>query len=63
MSYQERIYGQCGLCPERNRTVPSVNMSSDIYIFNRPFYNVSGATKIDCTLPPYFIPKLNQNLE
>jgi hypothetical protein len=51
-SYQERIYGQCGLCPERNRTTPSVNMSSDIYVFNRPFYDVSGATKIDCTLPP-----------
>jgi hypothetical protein len=52
MSYQERIYGQCGLCPERNRTTPSVNMSSDIYVFNRPFYNLSGGTKIDCTLPP-----------
>jgi hypothetical protein len=52
MSYQERIYGQCGLCPERNKTTPSVNMSSDIYVFNRPFYDVSGATKIDCTLPP-----------
>jgi hypothetical protein len=52
MSYQERIYGQCGLCPERNRTTPSVNMSSDIYEFNRPFYDLSGGTKIDCTLPP-----------
>lgn len=52
MSYQERIYGQCGLCPERNRTTPSVNMSSDIYVFNRPFYDLSGGTKIDCTLPP-----------
>ena len=52
MSYQERIYGQCGLCPERNKTTPSVNMSSDIYVFNRPFYDLSGGTKIDCTLPP-----------
>jgi len=52
MSYQERIYGQCGLCPERNRTTPSVNMSSDIYVFNRPFYDLTGTTKIDCTLPP-----------
>ena len=52
MSYQERIYGQCGFCPERNQTVRSVNMSSDFYIFNRPHYNLTGATKIDCTLPP-----------
>jgi hypothetical protein len=52
MSYQERIYGQCGLCPERNRTTVSVNMSSDIYVFNRPFYDLSDVTKIDCTSPP-----------
>lgn len=52
MSYQERIYGQCGLCPERNQTTRSVNTSSDIYVFNRPGYDVSGATKIDCTTPP-----------
>ena len=52
MSYQERIYGQCGFCPEKNQTVSSVNMSSDFYIFNRPYYDVTGTTKIDCTLPP-----------
>lgn len=52
MSYQERIYAKCGFCAERNSTPRSVNMSSDLYIFNRPFYNVSGATKIDCTTPP-----------
>lgn len=52
MSYQERIYGQCGLCPERNQTTRSINTSSDMYIFNRPGYDVSGATKIDCTTPP-----------
>jgi hypothetical protein len=52
MSYQERIYGQCGFCPERNQTVRSVNMSSDFYVFNRPFYDVTGSTKVDCTTPP-----------
>jgi len=52
MSYQERIYGQCGLCPERNQTTRSINTSSDFYVFNRPSYTVTGATKIDCTTPP-----------
>jgi hypothetical protein len=27
-------------------------MSSDIHIFNRPFYHVVGAAKIDCATPP-----------
>lgn len=52
MSYQERIYGQCGLCPERNQTTRSINTSSDLYVFNRPSYTVTGTTKIDCTSPP-----------
>jgi hypothetical protein len=52
MSYQERIYGQCGLCPERNQTTRSINTSSDLYVFNRPSYTVTGTTKIDCTTPP-----------
>lgn len=52
MSYQERIYAKCGFCAERNSTTQSVNMSSDLYIFNRPFYDISGTTKIDCTTPP-----------
>lgn len=52
MSYQDRIYGQCGLCPERNQTTRSINTSSDLYIFNKPGFNMSGATKIDCTSPP-----------
>jgi len=52
MSYQDRIYGQCGLCPERNQTTRSINTSSDLYVFNRPAYDMSGATKIDCTTPP-----------
>ena len=46
MSYQERIYGQCGFCPERNQTVHSVNMSSDFYVFNRPYYDLTGSTKV-----------------
>jgi hypothetical protein len=52
MRYKERIYGKCGHCVERNSTVRSVTMSSDLHIFNRPFYDVVGATKINCISPP-----------
>jgi hypothetical protein len=51
MRYKERVYAKCGLCAERNSTVRSVSMSSDLHIFNRPFYDVVGASKIDCTTP------------
>jgi hypothetical protein len=51
MRYKERVYAKCGLCSERNSAVRSVTMSSDLHIFNRPFYDVVGASKIDCTTP------------
>ena len=48
MSYQEPIYNQNGN-GERNQTVPVVNLSSDICIFNIPFFTMSGASKINCS--------------
>lgn len=50
--YQSRIYDQCGLCSSRNGVKNTYGTSSDMYVFNRPFFDVSGATKIDCTTPP-----------
>jgi hypothetical protein len=47
MSYQNEIYDQTGNC-RRNSTVSVVNTSSDICIFNMPFFSMSGASKIDC---------------
>ena len=49
MRYQERIYSQNQNSAVRNRTFNNFNMSSDMCVFNSPLYNVSGATKIDCT--------------
>lgn len=47
MTHQDAIYDQTGNC-RRNSTVPVVNTSSDICIFNMPFFSMSGATKINC---------------
>tara|TARA_R100000908_G_scaffold23482_1_gene9498 strand:+ start:3589 stop:6279 length:2691 start_codon:yes stop_codon:yes gene_type:complete len=47
MSYQEKIYSQNGKC-DRNFTGPVVNTSSDICVFNRPSFTMSGASSIDC---------------
>lgn len=49
MRYQDRIYIQNQNSAVRNRTYTNVNMSSDFCVFNSPLFNVSGATKIDCT--------------
>ena len=49
MRYQEKIYIQNNNSALRNRNNVNVNMSSDICVFNAPLFNVSGATKIDCT--------------
>jgi len=49
MRYQERIYIQNQNSSVRNRGLNNFNMSSDICVFNNPLYNISGATKIDCT--------------
>jgi len=49
MRYQERIYIQNENGAVRNKDILNVNMSSDICVFNSPSFNVSGATKIDCS--------------
>ena len=47
MSYQERKYNQNGKF-NRNSVGPVPTLSSDISIFNRPSYIISGATSIEC---------------
>lgn len=49
MRYQQKIYVQNNNSALRNRNNVNVNMSSDICVFNAPLFNVSGATKINCT--------------
>jgi hypothetical protein len=49
MRYQEKIYIQNNNSGLRNRDNVNVNMSSDMCIFNTPSFDLSGATKIDCT--------------
>jgi len=47
MSYQEKIYSQNGKC-DRNFVGPVVKTSSDICVFNRPSFTMSGASSINC---------------
>lgn len=47
MSYQEKKYNQNGKC-NRNSVGPVPTLSSDISVFNRPLYTMSGATNIEC---------------
>jgi hypothetical protein len=47
MRYQERIQNNNDAV--RNKDILSFNMSSDMSIFESPLFNVSGASKIDCT--------------
>lgn len=49
MRYQERIYIQNENGAVRNKDILNVNMSSDMCIFESPLFNLSGASKIDCT--------------
>jgi len=49
MRYQERIYIQNDNSAVRNKDILNVNMSSDMCIFESPLFNLSGASKIDCT--------------
>jgi len=46
MRYQEPIYTNSGIYT--NRTTSNVNMSSDMYIFETPIYNMDNAIKINC---------------
>lgn len=47
MNHQDTIYNQNGTW-ERNQTTRVVNTSSDICVFNIPFFSMSGASKIAC---------------
>lgn len=49
MRHQEYIYIQNENGAVRNKDILNVNMSSDICIFESPLFNLSGASKIDCT--------------
>ena len=49
MRYQERIYIQNNNEALRNKDILNVNMSSDVCVFTSPIFNLSGASKIDCT--------------
>ena len=49
MRFQERIYIQNENGAVRNKDILNVNMSSDMCIFESPLFNLSGASKIDCT--------------
>lgn len=48
MSYQEKKYNQNGKF-NRNSVGPVPTLSSDISVFNRPSYTMSGATSIECS--------------
>ena len=49
MRYQEKIYVKNPMSSVRNRAINNFSMSSDMCVFETPLFNVSGATKIDCT--------------
>ena len=46
MSHQERIYRQGGICAQRNSTVGVVSTSSDLFIYDTPFFTIQTAGKI-----------------
>jgi len=47
MSYQERIYRQSGICAQRNSTVGVASTSSDIFLYDMPFFTIPTAGKIN----------------
>lgn len=49
MRYQQNIYIQNNNSALRNRNNVNANMSSDMCIFNTPLFNLSGASKLNCT--------------
>lgn len=48
MRYQDRIYNQAGT-NMRNSTAPVLKTSSDICVFDMPFFTMSGGSKIECS--------------
>lgn len=49
MRYQERSYIQNQNSSVRNRCFNNFNTSTDVCLFESPSFNVSGATKLDCS--------------
>lgn len=49
MRYQENIYIQNQNSAVRNRSINNFNFSTDLCVFETPLYNISGATKLDCS--------------
>lgn len=49
MRYQQPIYIQSNISAVRNKDINNVNMSSDMCIFAAPLFEMTGATKLDCS--------------
>jgi hypothetical protein len=49
MSFKSETYNKIG-CSNRNSTGRVYSTSSDICVFNRPMFDISGATKINCAI-------------
>lgn len=49
MRYQERIYIQNSNSAVKNKDIFNVSMSSDVCVFNPPYYDMNGGSKINCT--------------
>lgn len=49
MRYQERIYIQNNNSVVKNKDIFNVSMSSDVCVFNPPYYDMNGGSKINCT--------------
>lgn len=47
MSHQDRIYRQGGIYGQRNSTVDVVSTSSDIFVYDIPFFTIPNAGKIN----------------
>ena len=46
MSHQDRIYRQGGIQAQRNSTIEVVSTSSDLFIYDIPFFTMPNAGKI-----------------
>jgi hypothetical protein len=47
MSYQDRIYRQGGICAQRNGTIGVVSTSSDLFLYDIPFFTITNSGKIN----------------
>ena len=47
MSHQDRIYRQGGIYGQRNSTIEVVSTSSDLFVYDMPFFTMSNVGKIN----------------